>query len=383
MRPRCRFPRSARRLFALATLLAASRLPADTGAANALQGFATAIGPAASRQAVTGIYARAEGDGPRGAFLNEIVSLADGRVRFRQTKEGRVTDLVVGAGAGAPHLRSGALEGPVALSALAPADAAMASFVRGHEVHRMLLDLETRFQDDARAAEPGCVPMRGDDGLAVTLCRAQEGALPATIQLALPEALGSGSTTIELSDWRTLHDVRLPFGAVLLHGGERHTYRYSAVLPFRLAPGASLPAEPTALFERLGDLAELAMAHERVLEAHRRSDVQLLLGDAPEQSLSSGRGVLKETGRDELAARLGPYLAGIQFHRYEDVALPVLAVSADGTLAWLACQIEAAGTSREPVPAPIAYGFTWVELYARGGDNGRWQSIGNASSARP
>lgn len=279
----------------------------------------------------------------------------------------------------------------------------------------MLLELERRFRpvpppqgrpDDApaaRAPQAGCLPLRGPDGLAVTICRAADADtdLPRSIELELPAALGGGSTTIELGDWRSLHGVRLPFAADFLHAGERHTYRYTEVLPFRLAPGSALPAAgdaPEQLFARLGDLAELASVHERTLAAHRQSDVAMLLGDAAERSTVSGRGTLTETSRDELAARLGPYLEQIRFTRYEDVVVPVVAVSADGTLGWLGCQIEAAGTSRFSAEATgvggpaaagaanaaneaIAYGFSWVELYAA--SDGRWRLIGNASSPRP
>ncbi len=226
---------------------------------------------------------------------------------------------------------------------------------------------------DERAAKPNCLALRGPDALAVTICRAAGSERPATIVLELPAALGGGSTTLELDDWRAVHGVQLPFAVDFLHAGERHTYRYSEVLPFRVAPGVDLPRGAEAadpLFARLGDLAALASAHERTLAAHRQSDVRLLLDDAAERSLVSGRGTLKETGSDELAARLGPYLESIRFTRYEDVVVPVVAVSADGSLGWLACQIEAAGESRVSKLAdgsaePIAYGFSWIELYAR------------------
>jgi hypothetical protein len=55
----------------------------------------------------------------------------------------------------------------------------------------------------------------------------------------------------------------------------------------------------------------------------------------------------------------------------------------DGSLGWLACQIEAAGVQRDAggQEAPLAFGFSWVELYAR--DGRRWRAIGNASSQKP
>lgn len=408
--------------FGLILCLFVAPLHAESAPTSEILALAEAIGPADARRAISGLSARAEAIGPRGAFSSEILSLADGTARFRLAMQASTTDLLIAADK--PYLRSGA-------GALEAADAAMASFLRGHEVHRMLLDLERRFRPDesfaARALRPGCLPLRGPDGLAVTICRASADAdtdagLPRSIELELPAALGGGSTTIEIGDWRSLHGVRLPFTAEFLHAGERHSYRYTEVLPFRLAPGSALPpasALPAELFARLGDLADLVSAHERVLAAHRQSDVEVLLGDAAGRSTISGRGRLTESSRDELAARLGPYLEQIRFSRYEDVVVPVVAVSADGSLGWLACQIEAAGTQRVapgsegsaaavssensagaagspgaggPLTesaesaeiaesAAIAYGFSWVELYAR--QDGRWRNIGNASSARP
>ena len=365
-------------LLLLCLFLAGSPLHAEETAAAALQRLADAVGTREARQALVGISARAEANGPRGAFASEMISLDDGTARFRLLMAEGGTELLLAADR--PYTRS--LTG-ASRELAAATDRSLASFVRGHEVHRMLLDLELRFRPDSRAAEPGCQALLGPDDLAVTICRATDSALPATIELALPAGLGGGSTRIELGDWRGLHGVQLPFAADFLHAGERHTYRYREVLPFRLAPGSTLPAAPAALFARLGDLAALAAAHERVLEAHRRSDVGMLLADSAQRTVSSGRGTLNETSRDALAARLGPYFERSRFTRYEDVVVPIVAISADGTLGWLACQIEADGTSAAPgaPPEPIAFGFSWVELYAR--NDGPWRSIGNASSARP
>ena len=61
-------------------------------------------------------------------------------------------------------------------------------------------------------------------------------------------------------------------------------------------------------------------------------------------------------------------------------------VEARRAVAGISARAEASGTRRVATLAdgslePIAYGFTRVELHA--GKNGRWQAIGNASSARP
>jgi len=43
--------------------------------------------------------------------------------------------------------------------------------------------------------------------------------------------------------------------------------------------------------------------------------------------------------------------------------------------------ILAAALAAAIVEAPLAYGFTWVELYAR--DGADWSAVGNASSPKP
>ena len=361
------------RLLAVALLgLAATHVRAGE---EPLTAIADAIGPAAARSALEGIASRAACRGPRGDFATEVVSVGGGVTRFRQVRANGTTELLL---AGGEVFARGAPGAP-----FERADAALRSFVAGHEVHRMVLDLDRRFRATGAARDDGCLPLRGPHGLAAAVCAGPDGGQPARLELEAPAGAGGGTVAIELGDWRTVHGVRLPFSATFFHAGETHAYAFTEVLPFRLAPGSGLPEAPAPRFARLGDLAELAAAHERIMAAHRASDVDLLLGGAAEVATEGRRGELVETTRAGVRRLLGEYLTAIRFSRYEDVVAPVIAVAADGSLGWLACQIEAAGERRPPGAAPeaIAYGFTWVELYAREGE--RWLGIGNFSSPRP
>ncbi len=340
---------------------------------DALASMAAAIGSTEGRRAIAGVATRARCDGPQGAFETEIVALDEGTARFVQSRGERRSELLASGGAAFQRGAGGAIE--------AAPEAAL-EIVHGHAVHRLLLDLD-RHAAAGPATAQGCLPLRGPGGLAFAVCPAPEGGLPARLEIALSAAAGGETVVVELADWRPLLGVRLPFVATFVQGGQRFVHRYQAVLPFRLAPGASLPAEPAALAARLGDLAALAASHEEVLAAHRASDVERLLAGGGEASLGSHRGVLAVTDRQAMRERLGPYLAATRFSRYEDVAVPAVAVALDGSLGWLACQIEAEGEQRDAVgqASPLAFGFSWVELYARDGD--RFRAIGNASSLKP
>jgi hypothetical protein len=358
------------------SLLLATSLMTQASAVE-LQDLANVLGPAESRRAFEGIVATAEVTGPRGSFTSEIISLADGTTRFRLIGAS-TTELAVVDGVGLRRSPAGTLD---------PAQAVVA-FVRGHEVHRMLVDLERVFAPEGTIGADGCVAVRfgqggaavcgvGSDGKGAEVARLE------SIVLAGVESSAGEPVTLQFGDWRVLHGVELPFAVEFLHAGERHSYRYVEVLPFGLAPGSALPADTGARLARLGDLADLVRAHHRAMVAHRAGDIEMLAADEAPRSLVSGRGSLRESGRDATRERLGAYLQTVRFDRYDDVVVPVVAVAQDGSLGWLACQIEASGTSlgADGSQESLSYGFSWVELYGRSG--GQWLRVGNASSAKP
>lgn len=308
---------------------------------------------------IEGLASRAEVTGPRGAFVTEMISLADGTTRFVQIyppndPKGRSrVELVVTEGNRAFQRD--------AKGAFVPAEPGSSSFVLGHDAVRLAL---------------------------------AKGSRPTHLSLSGPAEMGGGTVTIELAEYRKHIGLDLPFSATFVHSAapsDRYLYRYTELVPFRVAPGsptAGSATNPAALFERLGDLREIAAAHERVMAAHRASDARLLTADAAELSTVSGRGQLSEVKREEQLARMSEYLGAIRFSRYEDTAVPVIALSEDGSLAWLACEMDAEGVRTvEGKSEPVAYAFSWVEHYARGSADAQgrrpWRAIGNASSLRP
>ncbi len=351
-------------------VLVAAHAPV-AAAESLLEAMAAAIGPADARRAMIGIATRADGTGPRGAFATEVVSHGD-VVRFVQVRDRRRTALLVIGPAAFARTAEGAT-----MQATSGPEAAI---VRGHDLHRLLLDLEARVQVTREDAPAGCVEGTTAAGQ-VTLCRRPGGSAPS--RLTLTSAGAAAPVVVEFSDWRRVLGVTLPFAIDYQQGGERHTHRFVAVLPFTLAPGVVVPADPGDAFDRLGDLADLAALHRGAIDAHVTSDVTRLTAGEFDRSTVARRGALVETTREALVARLGPYLRSIRFTRYEDVRVPVIAVSNDGSLGWLGCEIEADGHEVGPQgqEARVAYAFSWFETAIK--RDGRWLRNGNASSARP
>jgi len=340
-------------------------------AQSILETMAAAIGPTDARRAITGLATRADGMGPRGAFTTEIVSHGE-MVRFVQARDGAETALLV---IGTTAFARGSAAAP--MQATSGPEVAI---VLGHAVHQLLLDLEGRIAVTAEDAAAGCVEGTTAAGR-VTLCRQDGDPRPARMTMISPGA--ADPVVIEFSEWRRVQGVTLPFAIDYVQGGGRYAHRFVAVMPFALAPGVEMPTDPGAAYDRLGDLAALAALHRGAIDAHVASDVAHLAAGEFDRSTVANRGRLIETTRDALVGRLGPYLQSIRFTRYEDVRVPVIAVSNDGSLGWIACEIEAEGHQITPQGegARIAYAFAWIETAIK--RNGRWLRNGNASSARP
>jgi ketosteroid isomerase-like protein len=138
---------------------------------------------------------------------------------------------------------------------------------------------------------------------------------------------------------------------------------------------AAQSARPAPADER-----RLLDLHEAGLKAHMDGDIDALLAFQADDFLLVDRGEISSLSKQDVRDFLGPYLASTKFEFYRDKVPPLVKVSKDGTLGWVAAQIEARGESMDTngQPKTIEAVFAWIELYERRGDE--WVSIGNATS---
>ena len=128
------------------------------------------------------------------------------------------------------------------------------------------------------------------------------------------------------------------------------------------------------------DADQLRALHEKVIRAHRESDVELLLEDEAADYVVASRGEVTRPSLEERRSRLGPYLASTTFEEYSDAVEPIVSVSADGTLGWVVVQVRARGVQGE-AKEPLAFVSAWIELYEK--RQGRWFRVGNVSNFKP
>jgi hypothetical protein len=132
-----------------------------------------------------------------------------------------------------------------------------------------------------------------------------------------------------------------------------------------------------------GDVARLEALHEKVMVAHRRGDVEMLLEDEAEDYVVASRGEVTHPSLDERRASLGPYLKSTKFEQYRDAVDPVVRVSPDGLLGWVVVQVSARGVQMGAggETTPVEFVSAWIELYAKRG--GKWYRVGNVSNFKP
>ena len=128
------------------------------------------------------------------------------------------------------------------------------------------------------------------------------------------------------------------------------------------------------------DQRSLLALHDAGLKAHMDGDIDAFLAIQADDFLLVDRGEISTPSKQDRRDFLGPYLASTKFAFYRDKVPPRVTVSKDGTLGWVAAQIEARGESvgSDGQARTIEAVFAWIELYERRG--GEWISTGNATS---
>jgi hypothetical protein len=356
----------------------------SSAAASALDGMLTALGPSEHRVA-SGMVTVAACEGPDGeTFTTDVISVRPDITFLRQhTAEGTTRILVSG-----DRVWRWGDDGPGA----AAVDPAVRAFVRGHEFHLAVLAARDRFRDitdagEGRVGERPCrlVAMTDEGGRPASLCLDPGTHLPLELTINPVSEEAGDSIVIHPDNWREESGLTLFRSFELRQGDKVFRYRFELVAPVEIEPGVFGPPEedPVWLAARLDDLAAVAMMHHRAIEAHRRSDPSLWLPDEVERYLSVNRGELVRRSLAERRTRVAAYLGGTSYHLYRDRRPVVVGLARDGSLAWLACEVEAAGAHRrdDGGQEPVEWIAAWVELLAREGD--RWVRVGDASNFRP
>ena len=175
----------------------------------------------------------------------------------------------------------------------------------------------------------------------------------------------------------------LQAGRLGCRGSLRPVRRMTARLVVALAlclPGLAIAQGAVPATEAIAALRAL---HEKVMRAHRESNVELLLEDEDDDYVVANRGEISRPTLQQRRQRLGAYLEATRFTEYEDLTVPLVTVADDSSVGWVVAQVAARGRQVAANQQYVSIDFVsaWIELYER--RSGTWRRIGNVSNFRP
>jgi hypothetical protein len=124
--------------------------------------------------------------------------------------------------------------------------------------------------------------------------------------------------------------------------------------------------------------AELLSLHEKTRQAHLQGEAGLIAGTIGDKLLLVEKGTIRTQSNQEVAQFFTGYLKRVRYSQWRDVSPPVVTISPDGQMAWMAVAVEAkyrrADKARE---GEKSFRSSWIATYSR--ENCAWRMTGIAS----
>ena len=123
---------------------------------------------------------------------------------------------------------------------------------------------------------------------------------------------------------------------------------------------------------------DLLSLHEQTREAHLKGDAAAIAENIGEQLLMADNGTLRTQSNAEVAQFFTGYLKRVRYSEWRDASPPVVTISPDGNMAWMAVAVEAKYTRADkPEEGRKSFRSSWIATYAR--DKCKWRMTGIAS----
>ena len=125
--------------------------------------------------------------------------------------------------------------------------------------------------------------------------------------------------------------------------------------------------------------AEALAAHETTRQAHLRGDAALLASRVADTLVLADNGAVRVQSNAEVAQFFTGYFKRTRYAQWRDTKPPVVAISPDGQMAWMAVELVARYTRADkPNDGEKTFKSSWIATYKR--DKCAWQLTGIASN---
>ena len=125
---------------------------------------------------------------------------------------------------------------------------------------------------------------------------------------------------------------------------------------------------------------ELLAIHQADRRAHFARDADALVANVAPAFLQVFDGKIQRMSREDLRRRFATYFQGAEFVAWDDLEPPVIQLSPDGKMGWMAVRLKVTIRRHDAAGSKIAEDTTmsWLSTYEK--HDGKWQHVANATT---
>lgn len=362
--------------FAFGLAAASAEAPTDNGAQAQIDKMMTALGGRETISQLRSLAAEADCEGPDGTFLTRVESLRPDAVYFQQRDDDHSTAIW----STDDRTWRDSESGPQDLSD------SVRSFVRGHEFHLLILELETRFSHHRLGATDSTLgtpcqrlDMEDSAGQPASICVGKSEGLPINLELNPPEA--QGPIRIRFDDWKEVQGIRYFHSFVLTEGPDRtFTYQYRTLEPNAVAADRFVVPTSRALQEQQDALLEILRSDR---QAHLTTDASMISSHVADSLVEVYAGELRSLSRAEVESSFRAQFEGATYELWEDLEPPIIRISADATMAWVVRKVGVRRRAPDATGTAVSQEFTSAYTATYEKQAGGWRMTSVTSTFLP
>jgi hypothetical protein len=125
---------------------------------------------------------------------------------------------------------------------------------------------------------------------------------------------------------------------------------------------------------------ELLAMYQADRRAHFARDADALVAGVPPEFLQVFDGKIQRMSREDLRKRFASYFQGAEFVAWDDLEPPVIQVSPDGKMGWMAVRLKVTIRRQDAQGSKVAEDTTmsWLSAYEK--RDGKWLHVANATT---
>lgn len=129
--------------------------------------------------------------------------------------------------------------------------------------------------------------------------------------------------------------------------------------------------------------AELLRVHQSDREAHFKTDIELLLRNAPEEFITVSSGKIHRITKSDERKHFTAYFKDAKYYEWDDLEEPIIRISRDGTMSWMITRIRVRRTQKNEAGAEREQKFIYAGIMTYEKLDGKWVRVANVSTFEP